>query len=79
MTVGLFSGPGQILALYFALVALAYLESDGFRQQAPILISLPYLALAFCTISLTMPEKKRYLTAIWLLLAGMFWEFFFLF
>ncbi|KAL3994742.1 putative integral membrane protein [Acanthocheilonema viteae] len=71
MTVGLFSGPVQILSLYFILVALAYIESDGFRQEAPFLVSLPYLTLAFCTMNLTMPEKKRYLTTIWLLLAGL--------
>ncbi|OZC12043.1 hypothetical protein X798_01224 [Onchocerca flexuosa] len=70
MTVGLFSGPVQILALYFVLVVLAYIESDGFRQQAPLLVSLPYLTLGFCTMNLTMPEKKRYLTTIWLLLTG---------
>ncbi|VDP12024.1 unnamed protein product [Onchocerca flexuosa] len=70
MTVGLFSGPVQILALYFVLVVLAYIESDGFRQQAPLLVSLPYLTLGFCTMNLTMPEKKRYLTTIWLLLTA---------
>ncbi|VDK89065.1 unnamed protein product [Onchocerca ochengi] len=70
MTIGLFSGPVQILALYFVLVALAYIESDGFRQQASLLVSLPYLTLGFCTMNLTMPEKKRYLTTIWLLLTA---------
>ncbi|VDK58148.1 unnamed protein product [Gongylonema pulchrum] len=68
MTVGLFSGPAQILALYFALVALAYMESDAFRHQAPLLGSIPYLTLTFCTLNLTMPERRRYLTALWLLL-----------
>ncbi|MCP9261755.1 hypothetical protein DINM_005085 [Dirofilaria immitis] len=75
MAVGLFSKPARILALYFVLVALVYIESDSFRQQAPLLVSLPYLTLGFCTMNLTMPEKKRYLTAIWLLLTAISFYF----
>lgn len=74
MTVGLFSGPAQMLAIYSAVVGLTYMESDGFRQQASIMGTIPFLLLCFFTLIITMPKKRRYLTACSFFIEGLYFQ-----
>ena len=63
MSKALVSGPARMLAIYGGLAGLVYVETDGFRKQAPVMMVLPLLVLGFLTMSLTMKWKTKYLTA----------------
>uniref|UniRef100_A0A915BPI0 Protein kinase domain-containing protein n=1 Tax=Parascaris univalens TaxID=6257 RepID=A0A915BPI0_PARUN len=56
------SNPARMLAIYGGITGLVYVETDGFRREAPFMFVLPVLALAVLTMALRMKPKTKYLT-----------------
>lgn len=52
-----------MLAIYGGMTGLVYVETDGFRREAPFMFILPVLTLAALTMTLTMKWRIKYLTA----------------
>ncbi|VDM33720.1 unnamed protein product [Toxocara canis] len=63
-------GPAKMLGVYGGVVGLIYIETDGFRQDAPFLYAIPMIALAALTFTLTMENAIKFLTAFSFFAAG---------
>ncbi|KHN78025.1 hypothetical protein Tcan_09631 [Toxocara canis] len=63
LQVSALSHPARMLAIYGGMTGLVYVETDGFRRDAPFMFVLPVLALALLTMTLRMTAKIKYLTA----------------
>ncbi|KAI1706835.1 hypothetical protein DdX_12829 [Ditylenchus destructor] len=55
--------PYQVFMIYGALVALVYLGTDGFENNAPFIFTIPVSVLGVLCFSTHMPRKKKMLTA----------------
>jgi len=62
--------PYQILLAYGMLVYIVYLATDGFRNNAPFVFTLPVLVLGFLSLGTHMPRRKKLLTSISFVILG---------
>jgi len=56
--------PYQVFLIYGALVSLVYLATDGFRNNAPFIFTIPVIVLGLLTFTTHMPNRKKTLTAL---------------
>jgi len=56
--------PYQIFVVYGSLVSLVYLATDGFKNNAPFVFTLPPCTLGLMAFSTHMPNRKKISTAV---------------
>lgn len=58
--------------VYASLVVFVYMATDGFRNNAPAVFTLPVIVLGILTLFTKMPRRKRFFTSLSFFMLGKF-------